>query len=113
MLLTDKFADKPYGTINCYDRMLIQGYILGWSYAKGMTSYLKSNNIRIFDLLISLSHSPNRFDRMRSRLQMKMVLKLNLSVNFGTSAKMTVFRKSSGVRESRRTGSYFFCYGTK
>ncbi len=25
MLLTDKYADKIYGTITCYDRMIIQG----------------------------------------------------------------------------------------
>ena len=49
MLLTDKYADKIYGTLTCYDRMIIQGYIPGWSHAEGMTSYLKTNNIRIFD----------------------------------------------------------------
>ena len=49
MLLTDKYADKIYGTITCYDRMIIQGYIPGWSHAEGMTSYLNANNIRIFD----------------------------------------------------------------
>lgn len=49
MLLTDKYADKIYGTLTCYDRMIIQGYIPGWSHAEGMTSYLKANNIRIFD----------------------------------------------------------------
>ena len=49
MLLTDKYADKIHGTITCYDRMIIQGYIPGWSYAEGMTSYLKANDIRIFD----------------------------------------------------------------
>ena len=49
MLLTDKYADKINGIITCYDRMIIQGYIPGWSYADGMTAYLKSNDIRIFD----------------------------------------------------------------
>lgn len=49
MLITDKHADKIYGTITCYDRMIIQGYIPGWSYADGMTTYLKANDIRIFD----------------------------------------------------------------
>ncbi len=49
MLLTDKYADKIYGTITCYDRMIIQGYIPGWSHAEGMTGYLNANNIRIFD----------------------------------------------------------------
>ncbi len=49
MLLTDKYADEIYGTLTCYDRMIIQGYIPGWSHAEGMTSYLNANNIRIFD----------------------------------------------------------------
>ncbi len=49
MLLTDKYADKIYGTITCYDRMIIQGYIPGWSHAEGVTGYLKANSIRIFD----------------------------------------------------------------
>lgn len=31
MLIIDKYADKIYGTITCYDRMLIQGYIPNWS----------------------------------------------------------------------------------
>ena len=33
MLLTDKYADKINGIITCNDRMIIQGYIPGWSYA--------------------------------------------------------------------------------
>ena len=49
MLLTDKYTDRIYGTITCYDRMIIQGYIPGWSHAEGMTSYLNANSIRIFD----------------------------------------------------------------
>ena len=49
MLLTDKYADKIYGTVTCYDRVIIQGYIPWWSHAEGMTSYLEVNNIRIFD----------------------------------------------------------------
>jgi len=49
MLLTDKYADKIYGTLTCYDRVIIQGYIPGWSHAEGMTSYLNANGIRIFD----------------------------------------------------------------
>ena len=45
MLLTDKYADKINGIITCNDRMIIQGYIPRWSYAEGMTGYLKANNI--------------------------------------------------------------------
>lgn len=49
MLPTDKYADRIYGTITCYDRMIIQGYIPGRCHAEGMTSYLNANRIRIFD----------------------------------------------------------------
>lgn len=49
MLLTDKYADKIYGIITCYDRIIIQGYIPNWSHAEAMTTYMKLNGIRIFD----------------------------------------------------------------
>ena len=49
MLLTDKYADKIYGIIACYDRMSIQGYIPNWGHADAMTTYMKLNGIRIFD----------------------------------------------------------------
>ena len=49
MLLTDKYADKIYGIIACYDRMIIQGYIPNWSHADAMTAYMKASGIRIFD----------------------------------------------------------------
>ena len=49
MLLPDKYADKIYGTITCYDRMIIQEYISGWSHTEGMTGYLNAHSIRIFD----------------------------------------------------------------
>jgi len=49
MLLTDKYADKIHGTITCYDRMIIPGYIPRWSYVESMTSYLNASSIRIFD----------------------------------------------------------------
>lgn len=48
-MLTDKYADKIYGILTCYDRMIIQGYIPGWSHADGMTNYMYANDIRIFD----------------------------------------------------------------
>ena len=52
MLLTDKYTDKIYGTITCYDCIIIQGDIPRWSHAEGMTGYLNANNIRIFDFSI-------------------------------------------------------------
>lgn len=49
MLITERYKEKIYGVISCYDRIVIQGVIPGWCFAQGMTSYLNANDIRIFD----------------------------------------------------------------
>ena len=48
-LLTEKYKDKEFGTIGCYDRVLIMGTLPRFCYPEGMTSYLKYHNVRIFD----------------------------------------------------------------
>ena len=48
-LLAEKYADDLYGVLHCYDRVIITGSVRQWSYAKGMTSYLYGQDIRIFD----------------------------------------------------------------
>ncbi len=48
MLITEKHPDEINRIITCYDRMIIQGYIPGWSHAEGMTSYFYAIDIRIF-----------------------------------------------------------------
>lgn len=48
-LLTEKYADDLYGVLHCYDRVIINGSVRQWSYAKGMTSYLYGQKILIFD----------------------------------------------------------------
>jgi hypothetical protein len=49
MLLTERYQEKIAGVLSCYDRIIIQGTIPGWSFDKGMTSFLSAQNIRIFD----------------------------------------------------------------
>ncbi len=49
MLLTERYSNDIYGVLTCYDRILIHGNIAGWCYADGMTGFLKSKGIRIFD----------------------------------------------------------------
>lgn len=49
MLLTEQHAEKISGIISCYDRIVIQGTLPGFCYAQGMTGYLNTNGIRIFD----------------------------------------------------------------
>lgn len=48
-LLTTTYKDKIKGTLGCFDRVIITGTIPQICYSQGMTSYLYSQNIRIFD----------------------------------------------------------------
>jgi len=49
MLLQDRYARMIKGTTSCYDRIIISGTIPGICFAEGMTSYLYSKSVRIFD----------------------------------------------------------------
>ena len=48
-LITDTHAKHIQGVLSCYDRIVIQGTLHPFCYAEGMTSFLKSKRIRIFD----------------------------------------------------------------
>ena len=49
MLMTEKYETDIYGVLNCYDRVVISGHLQPLCYAKGMTKYLYTHEIRIFD----------------------------------------------------------------
>lgn len=48
-LLTDRYQTELLGVLSCYDRMIITGTLPGACYAGGMTSFLHSRHIKIFD----------------------------------------------------------------
>jgi len=48
-LLTTTYKDKIAGILSCFDRVIITGTIPQICYSQGMTSYLYSQNIKIFD----------------------------------------------------------------
>jgi hypothetical protein len=48
-LFTDRHACKIRGTLSCFDRVVITGTIPGVCYAAGMTRFLYTSGIRIFD----------------------------------------------------------------
>ena len=48
-LITETYKNKIVGTIGCFDRVVLTGTIPYLCYPQGMTSYLYSQNIRIFD----------------------------------------------------------------
>ncbi len=47
--LTNRYATNLHGVLSCYDRIVITGTLPGACYAGGMTSFLYSQGIRIFD----------------------------------------------------------------
>src|SRR5260221_1905257 len=47
--LTQRYAAQICGVLSCYDRIVVTGNLLGLAHADGMASYLRSQNIRLFD----------------------------------------------------------------
>jgi hypothetical protein len=47
--LAERYDGRIAGVLSCYDRIVITGTLPGVCYAKGMTSFLYANAIRIFD----------------------------------------------------------------
>jgi len=65
-MLTERYANRLLGVLSCYDRILITGTLPGICYAGGMTSFLYSRGIRIFDY--ARFAEPLR-ERIRARAQ--------------------------------------------
>lgn len=64
--LIERYAANLYGVLSCFDRIIITGTLPGACYADGMTSFLFSRGIRIFDY--PRFAEPLR-DRIRARAQ--------------------------------------------
>src|SRR5258708_97003 len=47
--LTQRYAANICGVLSCYDRIVVTGNLVGLAHADGMASYLRSQNIRLFD----------------------------------------------------------------
>jgi len=47
--LAERYAANMHGVLSCYDRIIVTGTLPGACYAGGMTSFLYSRGIRIFD----------------------------------------------------------------
>ena len=48
-MITETYKNQILGVLSCYDRIIIQGTLPGWCFDSGMTSFLYSQGIRIFD----------------------------------------------------------------
>ena len=65
LLMTEKYDTDIYGVLNCYDRVVISGQLESLCHAKGMTKYLYTHNIRIFDYPELSNRCERPFEPMR------------------------------------------------
>lgn len=92
-LMTEKYQNEIDGILHCYDRIVISGHLQPLCYAKGMTKYLYTQQIRIFDYIQFAE--PLR-DLIRENAQA--VAKANgLEIEF--ISKKDAFRKEERVKE--------------
>jgi len=90
-LLSDKYGAELRGVLNCYDRVLITGNVHPLCYAKGMTKYLYTRHIRIFDFAKFVE--PLR-DAIRANAQ-AIAKEHGLEIEFARKS----FRKADRVRK--------------
>jgi hypothetical protein len=92
-LLTEKYAAKIQGTISCYDRLMITGTLPGWCYDQGMTTFLYTNKIQIFDYP---KFAADLRDEIRANTEL-IAQENNLEIEF--IRKCHEFRKESRIKE--------------
>ena len=93
MLLTEKYQDHISSVLTCYDRMVIQGVIPGWSYSDGISSYFYANNIKIFEFQ---SFSKPLTQKIRDNAQ-AIAKENNIEIEY--IRKIKAFRKDDRIQE--------------
>ena len=93
-LMTEKYATDIHGVLNCYDRVLISGNLQPLCYAQGMTKYLYTHQIRIFDYTKEFAE-PLR-TAIRARAQ-QVAHENGLEIEFIT--KQGAFRKEDRIQQ--------------
>lgn len=93
-LITQKYQDEIYGVLHCYDRIVISGNLQPLCYAKGMTKYLYTQQIRIFDYAKKFAEPLRNLIRDNAQTMAK---ENGLDIEF--ISKKDDFRKEDRVKE--------------
>ena len=93
-LITEKYEAEIHGTLHCYDRVVISGNLQPLCYAKGMTKYLYTQQIRIFDYAAQFAE-PLR-NQIRENAQ-AIAQEIGMEIEFIT--KKGDFRKEEKVKQ--------------
>ncbi|MHB1420403.1 MAG: MarR family transcriptional regulator, partial [Bacillota bacterium] len=93
MLLTERYKNKIKGVISSYDRVIIQGILPGWGFAAGMTSFLYTQGIKIFNY-------PEFAKSLREEIRQnaEQIAKEN-SIEIEFIKKIKAFRKDDRIKE--------------
>ena len=95
-LLQTKYKDNISGTISCFDRLIFTGTMPTICYSQGMTGYLYSQNIRIFDY-------PKFAEKFRDKIRTnaeEIAKQSNIEIEF---IKKSSIRKESVVKKILET----------
>lgn len=98
-LLQKRYASKISGMLSCYDRVIIKGTLPTVCYADGMTNYLFSHNILIFDY--AKFAEPLR-DKIRLNAE-QLAVKNDLKIEFIRSTKARkedIVKKNANLEKS-------------
>lgn len=90
--LTERYQDKLAGILRCFDRLLISGTWPGICYAEGMTRFLFSRKIRVFDYA---QFAEGLREQIRKRAQ-ELADREGVKIEFVAKAGM---RKESRIQE--------------
>jgi len=90
--LLDRYQDKIAGVLSFWDRVVIRGTLPGLCYAGGMTSYLKAQQIRIFDY--ARFAEPLR-DQVRANAE-ELAAKAGIEIEFMPKSS---FRKEARIKQ--------------
>lgn len=91
--LQDRYAKQIAGSFSCFDRIVITGTIPGWCHSNGMSLYLNSHNIKIFDF--ARFAEPLR-DEIRANAE-RLATENGIEIEFIRRAK--AFRKEERIRK--------------
>jgi hypothetical protein len=93
MLITERYTDDIYGTISCYDRIIIKGTAGTFGYAGGMTSFFYQTENKIFDFA-------NIFTPITEQIKSNIeeIAKVN-GIKIEYIRKAGVFRKDDRIAE--------------
>lgn len=98
-LIQKRYASKISGVLSCYDRIIIKGTLPTVCYPDGMTSYLFSHNILVFDYAKFAEPFREKLRLNAEQLAIKNDLKIEY-IHSTKARKEDIVKKNSNIEKS-------------